>query len=83
MVTMFIDPSLDRRFAPTFGKVDWNADFAYGSDVAVDLNGDGELTSLPGFNDWEQTHPAAGVTSLTNMATGFHCNTGAWGPNSP
>ena len=70
-----------QAFAPSNSTpVNRDVDFpeTYQTSVAVDVNGDGQMSVLRGYDDWAQT-TAAGVTRLTNMQLGFQCGTGTSG----
>jgi hypothetical protein len=49
------------HYASESGPVDWNADGVIQGSVAVDLNGDGNLRTLHGYNDW------------ANLSLAFQC----------
>ncbi len=37
---------------PAHGSIDWNCDSVFSAGVSADLNSDGSLTDLGGYNDW-------------------------------
>jgi hypothetical protein len=44
-------------FAPANGPIDWNTNgTATDTGVSADLNNDGSLSVLKGFNDWDEVH---------------------------
>jgi hypothetical protein len=72
-------------YGPSVGRIDWDAEGDAGpttGDAPVYGNVDAETgsmcTVLHNYNDWQQTHPSAGVTVMQHLRLGFQCNTGNW-----
>jgi hypothetical protein len=77
-IVRFISPL---TFGPTYalshGRIDWNGDSEWDTDVAADINGDGQRTVLSSFNDWERTE-IDGVEQLRHMTLDGFCSESSW-----
>jgi hypothetical protein len=77
-IIRFISPNdADRWYAPSHGKIDWDGDHTWETNVFADINGDSELNVLEGYNDWEKTE-VNGVTRLTHMSLDGFCTVENW-----
>jgi hypothetical protein len=75
VIVFFADSGAVKLFAPSNGTpIDWDNDAFAGNPMAMaDINGDGNLDILTGFDDWTSVHQ-----SFLGLLLQFQCNAAAW-----